>query len=82
MDESVFLTLHWYGCGSDNFINWIIRVRQEVGNNYPVWITEFACTSWNLNQPVFQEEMNDFTRQTVTKLDSLDWVERYAWSRA
>jgi hypothetical protein len=74
-----FLALHWYGQGADNFINWITHVRQQLGNKYPVWVTEFACTSWNANQPVSQGEVTEFMRQSVAKLDSLDWVERYAW---
>ncbi|CAF0857622.1 unnamed protein product [Rotaria sordida] len=74
-----FLALHWYGRGVDNFINWITKVRGELGNKYSVWVTEFACTSWNPSQPVSQQEVNDFMRQSVAKLDSLNWVERYAW---
>ncbi|CAF1012598.1 unnamed protein product [Adineta ricciae] len=74
-----FIALHWYGRGADNFINWITLVRQQLGNKHPVWVTEFACTSWNPNQPVSQAEVNEFMRQSVQKLDSLDWVERYAW---
>jgi hypothetical protein len=74
-----FLALHWYVRGVDNFINWITNVRQSLGNNYPVWITEFACTSWNPSQPVSQQEVNDFMQQSVATLDSLSWVERYAW---
>lgn len=74
-----FIALHWYGRGVDNFINWITNVRQQFGNKYPVWVTEFACTSWNPSQPVSQQEITDFMRQSVAKLDSLSWVERYAW---
>ncbi|CAF0868505.1 unnamed protein product [Adineta steineri] len=74
-----FLALHWYGQGSDNFINWITAARQRFGNRYPVWVTEFACTSWNPSQPVSQHEVNEFMRQSIAKLDSLSWVERYAW---
>lgn len=74
-----FLALHWYGRGADNFINWITRVRQELGNRYPVWVTEFACTSWNPSQPVSQQEIDDFMKQSLQRMDSLDWVERYSW---
>jgi O-glycosyl hydrolase len=74
-----FIALHWYGRGVDNFIGWITNVRQQLGNKYPVWVTEFACTSWNANQPVSQQEVTDFMQQSVAKLDSLSWVERYAW---
>ena len=74
-----FLAVHWYGRGVDNFINWITRVRQETGNRYPVWVTEYACTSWNSDQPVSQQEVNEFMKQSVQRLDTIDWVERYAW---
>ncbi|CAF2963240.1 unnamed protein product [Rotaria sp. Silwood2] len=74
-----FLALHWYGRGVDNFINWITKVREHFGNKYPVWVTEFACTSWNSWQPVTQQEVNEFMRQSIAKLDALSWVERYAW---
>ncbi len=74
-----FLALHWYGRGADNFINWITNTRQRFGNKYNVWITEFACTSWNPNQQVSQAEVNEFMRQSLAKLDSLSWVERYSW---
>ena len=74
-----FLALHWYGRGADNFINWITNVRQQLGDKYPVWVTEFACTSWNPSQPVSQQEVNEFMEQSIAKLDSLNWIERYAW---
>ena len=74
-----FLALHWYGRGADSFINWITSARQRLGNKYPVWITEFACTSWNRNQPVSQQEVTEFMKQSIAKLESLSWVERYAW---
>lgn len=74
-----FLALHCYGRGANNFINWITSAWQRFGDRYPVWVTEFACTSWNRKQPVSQQEVNDFMRESLTKLDSLPWVERYAW---
>lgn len=74
-----FLALHWYGRGVNNFINWITTARQRLGNKYPVWITEFACTSWNPSQPVSQNEVHEFMRESVARLDALNWVERYSW---
>ena len=74
-----FLALHWYGRGADNFINWITNARRRLGDRYPVWVTEFACTSWNPSQPVSQHETDEFMRRAIAKLDSLGWVERYAW---
>jgi Glycosyl hydrolase catalytic core len=44
-----------------------------------VWITEFACTSWDPSYPVSQEEISDFFHEATQKLDRIDWIERYAW---
>ena len=74
-----FIALHWYGRGVDNFIGWITNVRQQLGNQHPVWVTEFACTSWDPNQLVSEQEASDFLRDSINRLDSLSWVERYAW---
>ncbi|CAF2767002.1 unnamed protein product [Rotaria sp. Silwood2] len=73
-----FLALHWYGRGADNFLRFITKAHERFGNK-PVWVTEFACTSWNAGHPVSQEEINDFFRQATTKLDRTSWIERYAW---
>ena len=74
-----FLVLHWFGRGVDNFIHYISNARQRLGSQYPVWITEFACTSWNANEPVSQDEINQFFDQSLARLDGLHWIERYAW---
>ncbi|CAF2017514.1 unnamed protein product [Rotaria magnacalcarata] len=73
-----FLALHWYGVGVDNFIHFITKARERFGNK-PVWVTEFACTSWNQGQPISQEEINNFFNQSINRLDGIDWIERYAW---
>jgi hypothetical protein len=74
-----FLALHWYGRGADNFIGYITSARERFGSRYPVWVTEFACTSWNRYQPVSQDEINQFFDQSLARLDDTDWVERYSW---
>jgi hypothetical protein len=74
-----FLALHWYGEGVDNFIKYITDTHNRLGSHYPVWVTEFACTSWKSNQPVSQKEINLFLQQSISRLDKLPWVERYAW---
>ncbi|KAF8203887.1 glycosyl hydrolase catalytic core-domain-containing protein [Pholiota molesta] len=67
-----FLPLHWYGEGVEGFMSYIFDVHTNFPQ-YPIWITEFADTSGNLT------EVTDFLNQTITTLDTLDWVERYAW---
>jgi O-glycosyl hydrolase len=73
-----FLALHWYGRGVDNFIRFMTNAHQRFGRK-PVWVTEFACTSWNASQPVSQQEINEFLHEATEKLDRIDWIERYAW---
>lgn len=80
--EIDFIALHWYGCGVDNFINYVTDVQQRVGSPYPVWVTKFACTSWNANALPSQDEIDQFFDQSLARLDGLDWVERYAWFEA
>jgi hypothetical protein len=75
-----FLALHWYGQGVDGFIGYLTDAHERLGGSkYPVWVTEFACTSWKKEQPASQEEINDFLVQSTARLDALDWVERYSW---
>jgi len=67
-----FLPLHWYGLGLEGFYGYIWDVHSQYPQ-YPIWITEYAETSPN-DAVVF-----DFMNQTITYLDTLDWIERYAW---
>jgi hypothetical protein len=53
--------------------------HHQLGPNKPVWITEYACTNWNKDKPLPREHVETFARESVKYLDSLDWIERYAW---
>jgi hypothetical protein len=39
----------------------------------PLWITEYGCTSSNPSDVIA------FLQATTNYMDSLSWVERYAW---
>ncbi|KAG5645487.1 hypothetical protein DXG03_006032 [Asterophora parasitica] len=67
-----FIAIHWYGDGVGNFYDYIWQVHGQFPN-YPIWITEFASTS-NDDAVVL-----DFLQQTTKYLDSLDWIQAYAW---
>ncbi|KAG6841565.1 hypothetical protein C0991_009600 [Blastosporella zonata] len=67
-----FIPLHWYGDGVEGFYNQIWAVH----NSYPkipIWVTEYASTSSNAT------EVASFLNATTVYMDSLDWIERYAW---
>ncbi|KDQ10748.1 glycoside hydrolase family 128 protein [Botryobasidium botryosum FD-172 SS1] len=66
-----FIPIHWYGEGIGNFYDYVWSIYGEFG--HPVWITEFASTSTN------DTVVADFMSQTIRYLDTLDWVEKYAW---
>ena len=55
------------------------RSHHQLGPNKPVWITEFAATNWNQDNPLPREHVENFAKESVKYLDGLDWVERYAW---
>ncbi|CAK1355185.1 unnamed protein product [Cercospora beticola] len=80
-----FWAIHWYGCGNSAgasigmFYDYIWSTHHQLGPDKPVWITEFACTNWNPDAPLPREHVEEFAKETVKYLDTLDWVERYCW---
>ena len=74
-----FYAFHWYGETLGQFYDYIWSAYHQIGPDKPVWITEFACTNWNVEHPLSQEHVVNFARESCKYLDSLDWVERYAW---
>lgn len=74
-----FLCIHWYGPDLGGFYDYIWSTRHQLDANKPVWITEFACTNWNEGAPLPLDHVENFARESVKYLDTLDWVERYCW---
>jgi hypothetical protein len=67
-----FLPLHWYGEGVEGFYNYLWEVHNQFPK-LPIWVTEYASTSSN------DTEVLNFLNATMTYMDSVDWIERYAW---
>ncbi|KUI55025.1 Alkali-sensitive linkage protein 1 [Cytospora mali] len=74
-----FYCLHWYGVELGQFYDYIWSTYHQLGPNKPAWITEFACTNWSKENPLPREHVENFARESAKYLDTLDWVERYAW---
>lgn len=74
-----FWAIHWYGDSLGPFYDYIWSTHAQLGNDKPVWITEFAATNWQIDNPLSREQVEAFARKSCTYLDTLDWVERYAW---
>ncbi|KAK5166935.1 uncharacterized protein LTR77_007664 [Saxophila tyrrhenica] len=74
-----FYCFHWYGETLGQFYDYIWSTYHQLGPNKPAWITEFACTNWQIDNPLPRDHVESFARDSVKYLDTLDWVERYAW---
>ncbi|MFC0540885.1 sigma-70 family RNA polymerase sigma factor [Kutzneria chonburiensis] len=78
-----FITLHWYGSDfSAAAVNQLKGYLQAVSNRYhkPVWLTEFALINFS-GAPKFptQAQQSAFVTNGTAMLDSLPFLERYAW---
>jgi len=74
-----FYALHWYGETLGQFYDYIWSTHHQLGPEKPVWITEFACTNWSIENPLDRAHVESFAAESCKYLDTLDWVERYAW---
>ncbi|KAK5123609.1 hypothetical protein LTR85_002647 [Meristemomyces frigidus] len=75
-----FYAFHWYGVEFGQFCDYIWSTYYQMPDQKkPVWITEFASTNWNTDNPLPQEHVENFAKTTTKYLDGLEWVERYAW---
>jgi hypothetical protein len=79
-----FITLHWYGSDFDttDAVSQLESYIQAVYARYhlPIWLTEFALTNFG-GSPEFptQDQEAAFITAAVHMLDSLSYVQRYAW---
>ncbi|KJA27610.1 glycoside hydrolase family 128 protein [Hypholoma sublateritium FD-334 SS-4] len=73
-----FISTHWYGTNTTLF-------QQHVEDYYntfqkPLWITEWACQDYvNVTHVCSADEISAFMNVTQAYLDSVSYVERYAW---
>lgn len=74
-----FYCFHWYGTELGPFYDYLFSTRWQLGPDKPVWVTEYACTNWSVDNPMPREHIEHFARESAKFLDGLDWVERYAW---
>ncbi|KAF2772432.1 hypothetical protein EJ03DRAFT_266807 [Teratosphaeria nubilosa] len=76
-----FYCFHWYGVDLGGFYDYIWSTYYQMPDQQrPVWITEFAPTNWNPDNPLPREHVEAFMRDSIKYLDKeVPWVERYAW---
>jgi hypothetical protein len=79
-----FITLHWYG-GDFRTSAAVDQLRSYVKATYakyrkPIWITEYALISFaNGTSFPSASQQSAFVTQSTAMLESLPYVERYAW---
>ena len=80
-----FITVHWYGGDFDTgpAVQQLESYLQAVYARYhlPIWLTEFALTSYSGGTATFPAEAQQaaFLTAATRMLDGLSYVQRYAW---
>ncbi|MBR7828376.1 sigma-70 family RNA polymerase sigma factor [Actinospica sp. MGRD01-02] len=80
-----FITLHWYGSDFDTnaAVSQLQSYIEAVYARYhvPIWLTEFALISWATGTAAYPTEAQQaaFLTAATSMLDSLSYVQRYAW---
>ncbi|WP_282613629.1 glycoside hydrolase family protein [Streptomyces sp. XM4193] len=79
-----FIPVHWYGAdfgpnATDHLRSYLDAVAERYGK--PVWLTEYALIDFTGSQPRYpsEQEQTAFVRSSTEMLNSLPYLERYAW---
>lgn len=79
-----FITLHWYGADFSSAAvghlrNYIEAVHDRYG--LPIWLTEYALIRWEGGGSTYPSDAEQaaFVEGSTAMLQSLPYVERYAW---
>jgi hypothetical protein len=80
-----FITLHWYGSDFDTTAA-VSQLRTYIEDVYaryhlPIWLTEFALMGFANGGTQYPSEAEQaaFLTAATSMLDSLSYVQRYAW---
>jgi len=75
--EVDFVALHYYGTNATAMIEYITDFHTTFQK--PIWVTEWACQDYAGNAQCTQQQVKDYMNTTQTFMESVDWLERYAW---
>jgi len=72
---------HYGGINAQAFLDKLQRVYDLYGK--PIWITEFAVADWQATSPeanrYSSEQVLEFMQTVLPALDTIKYVQRYAW---
>ena len=79
-----FICLHWYSdITKPDVVESLRRYLTAYWERYkrPIWLTEYSGGDWKFcsRRPVTFEDNARFARESIAMLESLPFVERYAW---
>jgi len=80
-----FIALHWYGGDfvTNRAVSQLRSYLQAVYNRYhkPIWLTEYALIDFSTGRARYpaQDQQAAFVTSSATMLQSLRYVQRYAW---
>ncbi|KAK0347312.1 hypothetical protein LTR91_010318 [Friedmanniomyces endolithicus] len=75
-----FYCFHWYGVELGQFYDYLWSTYYQMPDQgKKVWVTEWASTNWDKDNPLPKEHVEAFAKTSAEYLDTLEWVERYAW---
>jgi hypothetical protein len=79
-----FICLHWYSDITEpEAVEGLRRYVTRYWEKYkrPIWLTEYSGGDWKFcsRRPVTFEDNARFARESIAMLESLPFVERYAW---
>ncbi len=80
-----FIALHWYGGDfvTNRAVSQLRSYLQAVYNRYhkPIWLTEYALIDFSTGRARYpaQDQQAAFVTASATMLQSLRYVQRYAW---
>ena len=79
-----FVCVHWYGekFDVDGAVNRLKKFLRAVHRKFklPIWLTEYSLIRWT-DPPTYPswEQQAEFASKSLEMLETLPFVERYAW---
>ena len=71
------IVIHYYSPNVEHFKQYVQEVYNTFGK--PLWINEFACTTFNPSAAPSEDEVARFMKEALRFLEEAPFVERYAW---
>lgn len=75
--EIDFVSAHWYGPTMTLFESQMTALNTSFG--LPVWVTEFACTNWDVSTNPSASAISTFMSDSIAWMKTQSFIARYAW---